>query len=172
MNESNAVKQVEPESGAWLSALLDGELIGEEGRKAISGLGQDDADRQRWSEYALIGDALRGQAYDTSTSMSRFRSALAGEPTVLAPLPAKRNMTPPALWLAAAATVAGITWVVLSSAPEAQAPIPIAVAPANGMPVASAEVIPYLAAHQDYAHAVLATPEMNITQVSLTEVSR
>jgi len=40
------------------------------------------------------------------------------------------------------------------------------------MPQVNSEVLPYLAAHQDYAHAVLSTPEMNITQVSLSEVAR
>lgn len=172
MNESNAVKKVEMEAGEWLSALLDGQLDGEQGRNAIAELSRDEAARQRWAEYGLIGDALRDQAYDTSGTMSRFRAALADEPTVLAPLPAKRSMTPPSLWLAAAATVAGITWVVLTSAPDAGVPVPIAVVPVNGMPQVGAEVLPYLAAHQDYAHAVLSTPEMNITQVSFSEVAR
>jgi sigma-E factor negative regulatory protein RseA len=172
MNESNAVKKVEMEAGEWLSALLDGELDGEQGRRAIAELTRDAAARERWAEYGLIGDALRDQAYDTAATLSRFRAVLADEPTVLAPLPAKRSMAPPSLWLAAAATVAGITWVVLTSAPDVGAPVPIAAVPVNGMPQASADILPYLTAHQDYAHAVLSTPEMNITQVSLSEVAR
>jgi sigma-E factor negative regulatory protein RseA len=172
MNESSAVRKVEADADDWLSALIDGEEPGEAGRQAAGRLLKDDAARRRWAEYALIGDALRGQGAESGRLMSRFRDALAEEPTVLAPLPSRRSLTPPALWLAAAATVAGITWTVLNAAPETGSAIPIAAAPMNGMPQMAAEVAPYLAAHQDYAHAVLSTPEMNITQVSLSEVSR
>lgn len=172
MNESSAVKKVESDAGDWLSALMDGEVPGDVGQQAAGQLAKDEEARRRWAEYALIGDALRGQGIESGQFLSRFRAALVDEPTVLAPLPAKRSLTPPVLWLAAAATVAGITWTVLSSAPETGQVIPIAATPVDGMPQMAAEVAPYLAAHQDYAHAVLSAPEMNITQVSLSEVSR
>lgn len=173
MHESNAVKKVvQEDTGDWLSALLDGELPGEAGRDGVAMLAKDPEARQRWRDYALIGDALRGQAVMSAQTMARFQAALAEEPTLLAPLPHKRNLTPSALWLAAAATVAGITWTVLSAAPDSAPPAPLAAASVNDLSKVSADVLPYLAAHQDYAHAVLSTPEMNLTQVTLSEVAR
>jgi sigma-E factor negative regulatory protein RseA len=172
MNESNAVRQAETDLDDGLSALMDGEWPAEAGRDVLARLIKDAEAPGRWAEYALIGDALRGQAMESARFMSGFRAQLAEEPTVLAPMPARTNLTLPVLWLAAAATVAGIAWTVLNASPEAAPPVPIAATPANAAPQLAAEVVPYLAAHQDYAHAVLSTPEMNITQVSMSEVSR
>jgi sigma-E factor negative regulatory protein RseA len=172
MNESNAMKKTAPEGDDWLSPLMDGELPEEAARSAAVRLGKDEAARQRWAEYALVGDALRHQAGATGPVMARFRAALAEEPTVLAPAPSKRAAAPRVLWLAAAATVAGITWTVLNAVPEAGLAVPVAMAPAGVVGPAAGEVAPYLAAHQDYAHAVIAPPEMQFTRVSLAEGGR
>ncbi len=189
-----------PAGEEWVSALLDGELEDAEAGRGLARLGKDDSAHAVWSEYALIGDIMRGCAADSARLDSRFRAALAAEPTVLAPLPANRDTRRPFYWMAAAAAVAGITWSVLSVAPPPDGPaLPVAVTSpaegaaglasdsfadsatnsvANSVPNTAAgdapthHVMPYLAAHQDYAYAVVSEPEMRFTQVSLREAGR
>lgn len=85
-----------------LSALMDGELDRDAAAIAIKALGSNDAQRQDWDCYHLIGDALRGLErtqdgrlnvleQDANSMVRRQASAdvifaqLAAEPTVLAP---------------------------------------------------------------------------------------
>lgn len=146
------------------SALLDGELSDQSARLAIRQLGGDPDARARFAEYCAIGDLLRGHHQDLPGLTEKVMAALEDEPTVLAPMrqsPRKR----PLLWLAAAACAA-ITWGLWSAAPRQESVAPLAAAqpPAH----APADVMPYLAAHQDYAQAVLTAPEMQFTRVSLS----
>jgi hypothetical protein len=174
-----AVQSADAASETWLSALMDGEMDDDESGLAISRLGKD-ADAMRiWSEYGLIGDAMRGCVPDTSSLEQRIKAALAAEPTILAPV--VKPPRQPVYWAAAAAAVAAITWTVLSVAP-ANPGVPVAVnglmapsqstqaapvQPATAQDVASNDVEPYLAAHQDYAFMVAGEPDMHITKVSL-----
>lgn len=179
-NTQTVQRPQEAESDEWLSALLDGELDDDEAGWAVARLGKDADAMRTWSEYSLIGDAIRGCAEDTSGLERRVKAALAAEPTILAPV-AKQNRQP-VYWVAAAAAVAAITWTVLSVAPVNQgvqmaantvAPVPqVAVQPASVQEMASNDVAPYLAAHQDYAFAVAGEPDMHITPVSLDEGAR
>jgi hypothetical protein len=93
----------------------------------------------------------------------RVMAALEQEPTILAPMRKPQDRRA-ALWLAAAA-VSAITWGLWNSLPDPAIAIPIA---ANDAPP-TVDVQPYLAAHQDFAQAVIAPAEMNFTQVSLVE---
>lgn len=147
-----------------LSALLDGELGDQSARLAISQLAGDPARQARFSEYCAIGDLLRGHHDDLPGLTGKVMAALEAEPTLLAPVRKKAERRP-LLWLAAAAC-AGITWGLWSAAPRQENAVPMAAlqAPAH----APADVMPYLAAHQDYAQAVLTTPEMRFTRVSLS----
>ena len=43
-----------------LSAFVDGELPGGMERSLLAGLGDDDALRDQWHRYHLIGETLRG----------------------------------------------------------------------------------------------------------------
>jgi sigma-E factor negative regulatory protein RseA len=177
MMQTNAQKTPASGDEDGLSALADGELDFDGSGWQIdpARLGrqlQDEAVVRQWREFALIGDALRGQYSDTTAFMARFRAALAEEPTVLAPLPAKRELKPPLLWLAAAATVAGIAWVVFQPSPDTAPDIPLASIDEADSTRVAAELSPYLLAHQDYAHAVLTAPEMNVTRVALSGVGR
>jgi negative regulator of sigma E activity len=43
-----------------VSQLLDGQLSAKEAQSALAELGSDPAQRDRYTVYALIGDALRG----------------------------------------------------------------------------------------------------------------
>lgn len=167
MQEPMKTNQTDTED--WLSALLDGELGDEAGPEPIRRLARDDAMKARWSEYCLIGDALRGLPA-TARPPARLYAALAEEPTVLAP-PAKPMRRQPGLWLAAAATVAAVTWMVLKAAPNEQALVQMAAQstpqPA-GQQVAGVDVADYLAAHQDYAQALTSTTDMHFSRATLT----
>jgi hypothetical protein len=98
----------------------------------------------------------------------RVMTALEDEPTLLAPM-RKQQRQRPALWLAAA-TVAAITWGLWSAGPRPESPASLA-ANKNSIPAMAANapgnVMPYLAAHQDFAQAVVSPPEMRFTRVSL-----
>lgn len=157
--------QAEPGGRDFCSAFLDNELDGDEARDAARFLGQDPAARARWSEYCLIGDALRGELQVQPHLSRALREALDREPTVLAPMP-RSARSRPALWLAAAAAVGTITWTLWEARPPGELPLPMASRQAPDLH--ADQVMPYLAAHQDYAQAVIATPEMQFTTVSLS----
>jgi sigma-E factor negative regulatory protein RseA len=113
-----------------LSAVLDGEpVVGlEESLRDLLG-GFDEADRTIWSDYHLIGDALRSDDLAASPAagqafMARFSARLADEPHLLAPAALAsanghgngraallRRRVLPAFAVAAAA--ATLTWVVV-----------------------------------------------------------
>lgn len=146
-----------------LSAFLDGELSDQEARHMLRRLGDEDEARERFSEYSRIGDLMRGHQHDIPDLTDRVMAALEQEPTLLAPVkkPADRR---PLLWLAAAATAA-ITWGLWSAAPQQEPLVPLASRTAPTQP--SADVMPYLAAHQDYAQAVATPTESGFTLVIL-----
>lgn len=181
MTNANAQTVFRPREDAseeWLSALLDGELDDDEAGTVIGQLGKDARSRQVWTEYSLIGDALRGCVADTSALEQRVKAALAAEPTVLAPV--ARPTRQPVYWAVAAAAVVAITWTVLSVSPSNRG-VQMAANTVSTMPqtagvqtvadqeVASNDMAPYLAAHQDYAFMVAGQPDMHITPVSLNE---
>jgi sigma-E factor negative regulatory protein RseA len=109
--------------GERLSAFVDGELSGEEHlNKFIADLNRED--RATWSEYHLIGDALRSDDLAVSPAASRafmagFAARFEAEAHVLAPaampvaqrLLAMRRRVLPAFAVAAAA--ATLTWIVV-----------------------------------------------------------
>lgn len=148
-----------------LSALLDGELSDEEARLALRRLGGSAGMQARYREYCAVRDALRGLHGVPSAPdlTARVMARLEQEPTILAPMRRGRDRRA-TIWLAAAAVTA-ITWGLWSSLPDRGPALPVA---SNGAP--PVDVQPYLAAHQDFAQAVIAPAEMNFTQVSLAEV--
>ena len=68
-----------------ISALMDGELGDSEAQRQIAGLKADGETRERWDEFHLIGDALRGEPLLPPRFAQTFSQRLAAEPTVLAP---------------------------------------------------------------------------------------
>ncbi len=187
MTLAHTQKLIQPEesaSEAWLSALIDGEMDDDEATWAIGRLGKDSDAMRTWSEYGLIGDAMRGCVPDTARLEQRVKAALAAEPTVLAPI--AKTSRQPVYWAAAAAAVAAITWTVLSVAPSNPG-VPVAdngvmaaprsaqmakVQPVAAQDVAANDVEPYMEAHQDYAFMVAGEPEMHITPVALSGAGR
>lgn len=136
-----------------ISALMDGELEAEAASQLIKGLPASEAHRQRWSEYHLIGDALRRNGHLETDISARVMEALLEEPVVLAP---RRVRARPLLqnMLALAASVAGVAVV---SAVLWQGQAGEVVELADAAVPAAAQVPPelqaYLVAHQTHAPA-------------------
>jgi len=147
-----------------LSAFLDGELSDQQARSMIRRLGEDAVLRARYAEYCATGDILRGHRHDIPDLTDKIMAALDQEPTLLAPVKKPPNRRP-MLWLAAAATAA-IAWGLWSTAPRQETAVPLAAA------TPPSDVVPYLAAHQDYAQSVVTQPEMNYSLVSLSGAAR
>lgn len=168
MTQAN-IRDLPQDDGDWLSALMDGELDDDDARRGLARLSGDPQARARWAEYSLIGDALRGELQVQPRLGKGLAEALEAEPTVLAPM-STRNRAKPALWLAAAAAVGTISWSLWDAAPRPEAPVTLASVPA-APGLGNEQLRPYLAAHQDFAQAVISEPEMHFTTVSL-ETSR
>jgi sigma-E factor negative regulatory protein RseA len=150
-----------------LSALLDGELESHEARGILASLRDDESLRVAWSDYHLVGDALRDEGALACDVTARVMARLQSEPVVLAP----RSIAQAGWWrplMALAASLAGVAvvgW--LAFAPQERDALPPAVVAtvASAQPAASAPVMPvnatadssgsqmqeYLAAHQAYA---------------------
>ena len=128
-----------------ISALMDGELGDVEAQGQIARLKSDGETRERWDEFHLIGDALRGEPLLSSRFAKTFSQRLAAEPTVLAP---RRSIRKPGRTLtyalSAAASVSAaalVAWVAV--APTAQVSPQLATAPAAATKtVAAVEPVP------------------------------
>lgn len=138
-----------------LSALMDGELDEFETAAALARLRSSEDYRQHWSDYHLIGDALRGASALQIDLTARVMESLIDEPVVLAPsLRSSRTSTLPRT-LALAASVAGVTIVATlawsgrpGAVPEvAQIPVEAQV-PTQ---LTGANLQAYLVAHQTHA---------------------
>ena len=154
-----------------LSALWDGELDDAQASRLLASL--SDTDQVRWSEFSYISDALHGNEQAEGQFMSRFHHALQDEPTVLAPVPVRKIQPAPFLWTAAAAAMVAVTWMVWTAAPSDVMPaakmLAAQVPAANEPRQMVGELEPYLAAHQDYAYAVVSMPDLVVEKVSLSE---
>jgi sigma-E factor negative regulatory protein RseA len=89
-----------------LSALLDGETENREAQAVFAALKANEALRDRWVSYQLIGDALRNETMLSCDLTPRIMHALSEVPVVLAPAP--RQRAGPRPLLAVAASVAGV----------------------------------------------------------------
>jgi sigma-E factor negative regulatory protein RseA len=145
-----------------LSALIDGELEGDDLHAHLARLRADPELRSAWDAYHLIGDALRGQI--SREIAARVVARLREEPTVLAPRPEKKNPLGRLGWYAmsAAASTAAVALVVWTASPGWRAEPQLAGGPATttaAAPVTTLvsiephpEVENYLLAHQPYSH--------------------
>ena len=130
-----------------ISALMDGELGDSEAQGQIARLKSDGETRERWDEFHLIGDALRGDPLLSSRFAQSFSQRLAAEPTVLAP---RRIMRKPARTLtyalSAAASVSAaalVAWVAVAPTGQGGPQLASSTAPATVKTVAlPAEPVP------------------------------
>jgi sigma-E factor negative regulatory protein RseA len=143
-----------------ISRLMDGEVDAQEFDLLCAEMKSPEA-MNAWACYHVIGDQLRG-AHGVSVGFAtRFRAALAAEPTMLAPplasppLRRRTEQVATAAW-AIAATLAAVTVVGWTAFSMVDAP-PTAVAKAReAATVRAAQVKPelpadYLIAHQEYS---------------------
>lgn len=124
-----------------ISSLMDGELEPDEALREIARIkgdttdSEENANRDVWDAYHLIGDVMRdgaaGAPVVSSGFSARFSARLAQEPTVLAPrapsvssaAPAKSRFQTYALSAAASvAAVAVVGWMALSNTKPAGTP--------------------------------------------------
>ena len=148
-----------------ISALMDGELDERDAEREVARLRTDAGLRERWDEFHLIGDALRGEPLLTSRFGERFAQRLSEEPTVLAPRrmpPKTRRAATYALSAAASLSAAAlVAWVAvapttpvgpeLASAPApARAAIELVAQPLRGVP-SDGRMNEYLLAHEGFS---------------------
>lgn len=138
-----------------ISALMDDEVALEDASHLIAALHGNKLATEAWSEYHLIGDAMRGNAALSKDFKQKLMQKIEMEPTVLAPKAAQHNSQKlaelkeklPVKWSMAAsfAAVMVVGWMALQQQTETGAPV---------MEVAQVEMseqaIPdeYLYAHQ------------------------
>lgn len=149
-----------------VSALMDGAVDESAVEAVFQTMKQDASLKEAWSDYHLIGDALRGElsADETGHGLSldfteRLMARLADEPTVLAP-PKKDSywQRTHRFLLPLAASVMGVSavaWIALSN----QSPLaPSLSARSEAVPVAQVSATPsarqlseYMLAHEGYS---------------------
>lgn len=139
-----------------ISEFMDGEVDEEQAKRLLAIL-QHSQVQQEWHTYHLIGDELRGTSSVSTDFMERFSSRLAEEPTVLAPNRFSK-LRPRTFALSAAASMAAVgfvVWAVMQTNTENPHSGMMA-ANAPQVELSSANVNPYLLAHQEYSPSISA----------------
>jgi sigma-E factor negative regulatory protein RseA len=160
-----------------ISSLMDGELEAPEAGRVIRSCCASSEAAQRWQEYHLIGDVLRGGKPHPTGTAERVRLALEKEPAIVARPRRVLESTFGRVALAAAASVATIGvvgWIGSQGGPGAVvapagvvAKTPTAIQPVAVQPAAATTAVPdadlqdYLAAHRQIPSAELYRPVTN-----------
>jgi sigma-E factor negative regulatory protein RseA len=158
-----------------ISALIDDELSIDDAVRMVNSMQSNKQATEVWSQYHLIGDAMRGSTMLSADFKHNLMQKLELEPTVLAPnagqsMPVKIGLVGnkvPAKWSIAAsvAAVMMVGWVALHEQMQSgNSPTPISLAKLESAPVSSVdqlslvnESIPaeYLIAHQASAPSAI-----------------
>lgn len=154
-----------------ISSLMDGELESPEAERAIRSCCASREMQDKWQQYHLIGEVLRGDKPHPTRTAQRVRESLAAELAIIAR--PKRMLESPfgRIALAAAASVATIGvvgWIGTQGGQLSGAPV-VAKNPTSLQPVANkstiaaptADVQDYLAAHRQLPSAERYRPVHN-----------
>lgn len=143
-----------------ISALMDGELAGQDAHQALLRLGDTSQARDAWAAYHLIGDVMRGETAPAFDITARVAGALDREPTVLAPRRTLKSAKPLTIALSAAASVSAIAvvgWMAFSTGSVTNPPAELARAVPAAPAIAETQLVSapsdgqmneYLLAHQ------------------------
>ena len=138
-----------------ISSLMDGELEAHEAERAIRSCCATSEAAQKWQEYHLIGDVLRGGKPHPTDTASRVSEALRNEPAIVARPKRVLETTVGRIALAAAASVATIGVVGWIGTQGGQAPgnpvvakNPAAIPVANKSAAPTVDVQDYYIAHK------------------------
>ena len=109
-----------------MSALFDDEAHAGDDARLFGALAADPALRARWQTWCVAGDALRGEARleGADDFCARVMTALADEPTVLAPR--RRRVTAPGWAVAASLAAVALGALVWVQQPVVEAPLQVA----------------------------------------------
>jgi len=133
-----------------ISSLMDGELEAHEAERAIRSCCASSESAQKWQEYHLIGDVLRGGKPHPTDTAARVSLALQGEPAMIARPKRMHETTVGRIALAAAASVATIGVVGWIGTQGGQSPgVPVVAKNPAAIPVANKSVAPTVDV-QDY----------------------
>jgi len=155
------------EARARVSALIDGELVGEDRDRALDALLASDELARFWHDCHCAGDWLRsdevGDCEPRSDFMARMSARLAAEPAIVAPRPV--STTAGAFWrrtgLPGASIAAAIVVVAWVAIPTGRNDAPVAaLAPQTIQPVVASQGV------QPAVEQVAATTPMDAEQVS------
>jgi len=174
-----------------ISALMDGELDGQQAQQQIRRLGENEELASSWHAFHLIGDAMRNERPLSPGFSQRVNSRIAAEPTVLAPRrSASKRVVAYALSAAASLSAAALVgWVALSPVPPASQPeiakaslpaVPVVPASATSASAPTVASVPsdgtmneYLMAHQEFSPSTaLQGVAPYIRSVSITRQSQ
>lgn len=122
-----------------ISSLMDGELPSPEAERAIRACCTTPEAAQKWQEYHLIGDVLRGGKPHPTDTAARVHEALKAEAAIVARPRRVLETTVGRIALAAAASVATIGVVGWIGTQGGQIPggVPVAKSPTALQPVAN-----------------------------------
>lgn len=144
-----------------ISGLMDGELDQDAAKAVIARLKHEEELKNTWSDYHLIGDALRQNATLLPGFIERLSEKLGQEPAILAPRRTKiQKIKLAALSIAASlAAVAMVGWVVLQNYTETPKENLAATQPTSAQAMLASlprypfnsNVNEYLLAHQEFS---------------------
>ncbi|MEO5693215.1 MAG: sigma-E factor negative regulatory protein [Usitatibacter sp.] len=156
-----------------ISALMDGELEPQEAERAIRACCASSEAADKWEEYNLIGDVLRGNLPHPTRTAQRVRDALAAEPAIISRPKRVYETTVGRIALAAAASVATVGvvgWMGSQQGGQSSSGSLVAKSPGtsniqpvgNVVPLASTvDMQDYVAAHKQLPSAQLYRPVVN-----------